>query len=243
MSFKRTVSAEELDSLAADDPRAQRARRDLRRVNWLMRTRDILIDALRSTASDARRSSGAPLRLLELGAGDGSLLLAVAKKTARTWPPVELTLLDRLSLVDTATCAAFGRVGWRAHPLAMDVLVWATTAPAARAPRCDAIVTNLFLHHFADQQLHELLSAIAARCDLFVACEPRRAVLPLAGSHLLGFVGASRLTRADAVLSVRAGFAQREISQLWSKVPGEWDVQEQAAGLFAHCFRAARRGA
>jgi hypothetical protein len=241
LSFKRTVSAEELDSLAADDPRARRAPLDLRRVNWLMRTRDILIGALAATAGAGRRSSAVPLRVLELGAGDGSLLLEVAKKTARCWPPVELTLLDRLSLVDPATCAAFGRLGWRAHPLAMDVLVWAATPPAAQTPRCDVIVTNLFLHHFAGHPLHELLFAIAERCNLFVACEPRRAALPLLGSHLLGFAGASRLTRADAVLSVRAGFAQQEISQLWSAVPGEWELQERAAGLFAHCFRAARK--
>jgi hypothetical protein len=241
LSFKRTVSAEELDHLAADDPRARRARRDLRRVNWLMRSRDILISALSASATDPRRASGTTLRVLELGAGDGSLLLEVAKKAARAWPPVELTLLDRLPLVDTATCAQFDRLGWRAHPLAMDVLVWAATSPAAQAPRYDAIVMNLFLHHFAGRELRELLSAIAERCDLFVACEPRRAALPLVGSHLLGFVGASRLTRTDGVLSVHAGFAQQEISQLWSAVSGEWELQEQAAGLFVHCFRAARR--
>ena len=66
------------DWLAADDPAAMRSRRDLQRVHRVMGTRGIVLRALRD-ATLARPAMRAPLRVLELGAGDGSLMLGVAR--------------------------------------------------------------------------------------------------------------------------------------------------------------------
>ena len=102
------------------------------------------------------------------------------------------------------------------------------------------IVAKLFLHHFADADLAGLLRAIAARSDRLFACEPRRAWVALAGSHLLGALGVNAVTRADAVLSVHAGFTGGELSALWPSRSAEWRLHEYPAGLFSHCFRAER---
>jgi hypothetical protein len=47
------------------------------------------------------------------------------------------------------------------------------------------------------------------------------------------------VTQHDAVRSVRAGFLGRELSALWP-VNDEWQLSEQSAGLFSHCFIAKR---
>jgi hypothetical protein len=47
------------------------------------------------------------------------------------------------------------------------------------------------------------------------------------------------VTRHDAVLSVRAGFAGRELSALWPSADG-WKLEERRAGLFSHLFVAHR---
>jgi len=229
----RTVSPETLDDLAAQDPRARRSRRDLRRVNRIMGTSPILTRALQG-----ERAAERPMRVLELGAGDGIVMLRVAQRLVASWPSVELTLLDRLALVEAPTLAAYARFGWTVHNLQLDVLEWAAT-PLPSAP-WDVIVTNLFLHHFTQAQLPGLLEAIAQRCRVFIACEPRRAMLPLIGAHLMGAIGASALTRHDAVLSVHAGFRERELSILWPREPGRWRLQERHAGAFSHLFCAAR---
>ncbi|MEP7058589.1 MAG: hypothetical protein ABI809_12540 [Caldimonas sp.] len=243
MAFARTVAAETLDGLAENDPAARRSRRDLRRIHRAMRTRSIVVGALRAFTVPSR----APLRVLELGAGDGSLMLGVARRLGRSWPAVELTLLDRQALVEPATLEAYAALGWRASAQVADVLDW-VAAPSVAAPHGDAaphwdlIVANLFLHHFEGAQLAALIGAIAARGDRFVACEPRRSALALGGSGLVGALGANAVTREDAVLSVRAGFRDAELAALW---PGadEWRIHEGAAGLFSHCFRAERREA
>jgi hypothetical protein len=85
-----------------------------------------------------------------------------------------------------------------------------------------------------------LLAGIAARAERFFACEPRRGWLALAGSHLVGAIGANDVTRVDAVASVHAGFRGSEITTLWSGAAHAWHSREHAAGPFSHCFSAWR---
>ncbi|HUQ53073.1 MAG TPA: hypothetical protein VM692_12685, partial [Gammaproteobacteria bacterium] len=63
--WPRRVLPELLDELAPNDPRARRSRRDLRLVNRIMGHPLLLARALDAVVTRA------PLRLVELGAGDG----------------------------------------------------------------------------------------------------------------------------------------------------------------------------
>jgi hypothetical protein len=253
MSMPRTVATEILDGLPADDPAARRSRSDLRRVHRAMGTRAILLRALRGAeigkgdeSRQGRRehfNARAPLRVLELGAGDGTLMLGVARVLAPSWPRVEITLLDRQKLVGRREVAAYADIGWKASVRVADVQDWAAQAvcgPAegTLAAHWDLIVTNLFLHHFRGLELQALLGAVAVSSSRFCACEPRRSWLALAAARMVGLIGANAVTRVDAVRSVRAGFTGREISALWPGHQGDWHLQEYPAGLFSHCFRA-----
>jgi hypothetical protein len=101
------------------------------------------------------------------------------------------------------------------------------------------IVTTLFLHHFPTETLKRLLAAAATCCQIFIACEPRRDAIALMASRLVGLIGANTVTRTDAVLSVRAGFRDRELSRLWPD-RRRWRASEYRAGMFSHCFHASR---
>ena len=245
MTLQRRVCAETLDNLPVQDPAAMRSRRDLRRVHRAMGSRGIVLRGLDDKLRAARGAR--PLRVLELGAGDGSLMLGVARKSGLAWPAVDLTLLDRQPLVDRGTLQAYTELGWTAAVQTLDVFDWAASAaqvPAAGGTqaRWDLVVANLFLHHFEGRQLALLLAAIVAISDCFFACEPRRAWLALAGSHLTGLIGANAVTRNDAVLSVHAGFTGHELTALWPSAGAPWKLTEYPAGLFSHCFRAERLG-
>ncbi|HTL92327.1 MAG TPA: hypothetical protein VL176_08260 [Steroidobacteraceae bacterium] len=235
----RVVDPEVLDDLAPADPRAVRSRRDLQRVNWVMGSCGILTRTLR----DVLRSlpPHAPLRILELGAGDGSLALRIARRLAPSWRSVELTLLDRQSLVTQETGIGFAHLGWSLRPLTVDVIEWARAPAQQQLPaRWDVILVNLFLHHFEEDRLRELLSAAAQRCDAFIACEPRRTLPALIGSRLMPVLGVSLDTLHDAIVSVRAGFRGSELSAVWPANALNWKLQEHRAGLFSHLFVALR---
>jgi len=232
----RVLEPETLDHLAHDDPVAQRSRRDLRRVNAFMGARRILARAMTRALGDAPTR---PLRILELGCGDGRLMLDVAKHRGNRWPGARLDLLDRQPIVDDATLAGFAAAGWQARPVVADVVDWAN---ADDGERWSLIVANLFLHHFDGPSLARLLHACARRADALAACEPRRSRFALAASHLIFFLGANAVTRNDGVLSVRAGFVDRELAAAWPKEGASWRVDEYDDGLFTHCLVAARSG-
>ena len=82
----RVVEPELLDDLPPADPRAVGSRADLRRLNLLMGHAGILSRALRQPLAETSLRSR-PLRLVELGAGDGTLLL----RLARRWSAVGVT--------------------------------------------------------------------------------------------------------------------------------------------------------
>lgn len=229
-ALPRLLTSEILDHLDEQDPDAMRSRRDLQRINRIMGSAGTLLKALNS-------SCPAPARILEIGAGDGSLMLRLANRLASTGKPVELTLLDRQQLVDVPTRHAFQQLGWKLETVQADVLEWAN-APSSR--HWDLCLANLFIHHFDAAAICRLFQAIARRCDVFIACEPRRSGMALAASRLVGLIGANAVTRQDAVASVHAGFTGAELSALWPSGEEKWQVDERPAGLFSHRFVAMR---
>ena len=145
-------------------------------------------------------------------------------------------MLDRLNLVAPQTLDGLRQIGWTPSVVAMDVFDWLARPDDAR---WDVVFANLFMHHFSSSELARLLAGIAARSRVFLCCEPRRSALPLAGSHLVGLLGAGPVTRQDAVSSVHAGFRAQELSDLWPD-RRDWVLHEYPAGLFSHCFLAIR---
>ena len=233
MAFARSVEPEWLDELPASDPRAIRSRGDLRRVNRLMATTRLLARALDPLLAGRRDA-----RIVELGAGDGSVMLRVARARADRWPPVALGLLDMQPVIDADVLEHYRALGWQPEILHADVFDWLADAAPAGQDR-PIIVANLFLHHFDGQRLTDLLHGIAARARAFVCLEPRRSPTALLGSRLLGAIGCNDVTRHDAVVSVRAGFRGDELSTRWPPDAG-WQLQEGNAGMFSHGLVAVR---
>jgi hypothetical protein len=219
--MKRTVKPEFLDTLSPGDPRALRSRRDLRRVNAWMRNHTIMAAALKENCP------GVPKKIIELGAGDGNFLLQVARKISLQWPNVNATLLDRQKTVSAETLAAFSKLNWRAEIVVADVFNW--NAPS------EIVIANLFLHHFEDAHLTELLQKISERAKLFIAMEPHRFRFASLCAHMLCFIGCDKITRHDAEASITAGFVRKEISELWPDKQN-WRLAERRAGLFSHLF-------
>jgi hypothetical protein len=225
---KRLVQPELLDTLPSADPRAIRSRRDLRRINWWMRNSHIMAAALND-------NSLAPAgQIIELGAGDGTFLLQVAKRIAPRHPKIVATLLDQQNNLAPETLQAFAILGWTAKTVVTDVFDWSPDTADK------IIVANLFLHHFENQRLTALLQKISQSCNLFIAIEPHRFARPLLVGQLLWLIGCNEVTRHDAVVSIRAGFAGTELSALWPDKTG-WHLTERRVGPFSHLFIARRR--
>jgi hypothetical protein len=197
-----------------------------------MRTVSALNDALSRLRLAAR-----PKSILELGAGDGSLLLRWAAAVGPRWPGVKLTLLDRQRIVNSETIESYRRYGWEVTTVCEDALIWARQSVHQHY---DLTVATLFLHHFKDSELRELLRGVLLQSRAFIAIEPRREMLAKVGSRLIGLLGTNAITREDAVKSVEAGFTGDEITAAWPSTDNTWCTEEFRVLPFSHGFIAAQ---
>jgi hypothetical protein len=232
----RHLHPELLDELSADDPRAIHSRRDLQKLNKLMGHARIMVRAVRQAFQDR-----APQLIVELGAGDSTFLLRVARRLDRErrkgtrWEPVAM-LVDRRPTLSPRNRDDFDALGWKVETIEADVFDWLQRLNPQTA---DVTIANLFLHHFSERELASLLHDAARQTLWFVACEPLRARAALAGAAMLRFIGCNNVTLHDAKISVRAGFRDAELSRLWPR-DNDWRLTEGRAGPFTHAFVAQR---
>jgi len=259
----RALHPELLDTLPAQNPSAIGSRRDLRRLNNLMGHARIIARSLKKIFPNEP-----PSRILEIGAGDGQLLLRVARLLHRwikpkrdprlenatkylplpkgegrgegegdTVPRVNVLFIDLQNLLSDDARIAFAILNWHVHSVEADIFDWLNNP----STNTNVVLANLVLHHFTDAQLTLLFSQWAEKTDAFIAVEPRRGRWPLFCAQSLSLIGCNPVTCHDAPISVRAGFAGRELSALWPR-NGDWELTERRAGLFSHLFVARRRG-
>jgi SAM-dependent methyltransferase len=222
--MNRVVAAEWLDDLPPADRLAIGSRRDLRRLNFVMGNRRQMQMSLLKLFPEKP-----PRRLVELGSGDGTFLLGLARTLSRKWPAVEVTLVDRLPAISSAVRRGIEDCGWTTEVATADVFDWLATER-----QFDCVITNLFLHHFLPAELARLLTLRSDSAEGFASCEPRRSTAGLFTGRLLWLIGCNSITRHDAPISVRAGFRAQELSTLWPR--DGWQLRESRAGLFTHLF-------
>ena len=230
----RVVNRELLDELSPADPRAVSSRIDLRRLNFIMGHESTLARAFHLYLSRQFQPSR-PVRVVDLGAGDGRLLLRIAARCLPLNLTVQATLVDRQTIVSLETRRAFAALNWSVECVETDALTWLEQS----YPTSDLMFANLFLHHFPDKPLRALLGLAAGRTNEFIACEPRRSPIALTASRMLWLMGCNSVTRHDAIASVCAGFVGRELTELWPSQTG-WELSEHPFGFFSHSFVAKR---
>ena len=230
-TMERRLSPEILDELEPSDPRAVASRRDLQKVNAVMQNARWLAGLARERLESTR-----PIRVLDLGGGDGTFLLNFLSRFPKTRWPSRACLLDRGKSASKATVSQFRAFGWELDIVEADALEWLSQDGLERH---DLVFANLFLHHFSDADLRRLLESASKITPLFLASEPRRSDLARMACRLLPLLGCNSITRHDAAVSVNAGFRGTEISSLWPLGP-DWRVAEMTMGLFTHCFAACR---
>ena len=96
-----------------------------------------------------------------------------------------------------------------------DVMDWAGDATTASAGTSSSPISSSITS--TPTRCAACSPRCARRADALAACEPRRSRFALAASHLIFFLGANAVTRNDGVLSVRAGFVERELGAAWPR--------------------------
>ena len=160
-------------------------------------------------------------------------MLRLAQRRAARWPDVRVTLLDRLNLVapQHARRPAPGRLDAARRGDGCVRLAGKTRRHALGCRLRQSVHASLFVSRAG--------ASAAGNRGAHVACSsaasPGAPPLALAGSHVVGLLGAGPVTRRDAVSSVHAGFRAQELSDLWPD-PQDWVRGRVSGGLVQPLF-------
>jgi hypothetical protein len=224
----RRLEGEWLDELPADDPRARRSRADLRRINAIMGNA-----RSRRTRNCARHNTTLSWHNYRAGRRGRRLSRwrsARRMKVAAT----AVTLVDRQRIVSPRTMAGFADAGATVEVAQDDVFDWLERP----GPPVDAIVANLFLHHFEDEPLSRMLALVGAAHALLRRV--RDAALRV-GARERAHAGRDRLQRRDAPRCGRKRSGRDSATGSSRRYgPRALDAHRARAGLFSHLFVARR---
>ena len=208
---QRAIADELMDADDLDPETYAAVVGDLARVN-------VVTMAARPTFAFLRRAlerrPGAPLRVLDVGFGDGDMLRRIARRAARRGHAVELVGVD---LNPRSELAA------RAHTPPDMAIRWVTGDYAELASEpWDIVISSLVAHHMSHAQLVDFLRFMDAHATVgWLINDLHRHRFAHAGFPLLATLfGWHRIVRHDGTLSIARSYR-----------PAEWPPILAEAGI------------
>ena len=186
----RQIKSEILDDLDAKDPQARRSRQDLRRINLFMGN----MRWIREEIQQLTNQTDTKLNIIEIGSGDGHFLESLKHIKGLNLKGVDLQPKPK---------SISSEIEW----IQEDVLEISDLPQNNSDPT--AVICNLILHHFTDDQLSKL-GKLISKANHIIINEPSRRLIPLLMGYL-AFPLLGKVTRHDMIVSIRAGFRDREL--------------------------------
>lgn len=199
----RVVEPEIIDQLPADHPDVIRSRIDLKVINFLMGNERWIARQIARFEGSRRKG------VLEIGAGEGTLLARLAKK----YPDIPLIACD----LAPRPAGLPDRIAWDQRD------VFESLASATGG----ILAANLFLHHFENEDLPHFRPYMA-KFDVICINEPYRTPQTIMDAKfMLPFVGTA--TKHDMIVSIKAGFLPGELPERLGLDSSKWKVREETS--------------
>ena len=207
MFDSRSTTMEFLDRPDCDPALAAASYRFMETVNC--RFGGILIVRRFLAAEAARRPTGAPLRILDIGSGSCDIPLAVSRWARAYDIPLHFTCLE---MAGHAVDIARGQLALAGNPAVQLLQEDAFTHQPAEPYDC--AVASMCFHHFSDAQILTLVQRLRGFVlNSVLINDLRRSRLSSLAARLL-LAGTPAGVRHDALLSIRRGFKISELSTL-----------------------------
>lgn len=203
----RRLEPEIMDDPALNSDEHARALRGLARVHWWTGTASRLWKTIHPLLGPRTES---PLRVMDVGCGDGLLLRQLASRARRQHKglhPIGCDFSPR----------ALGMAERAAEADGLSLELHQVDITRQQLPGvADVVLCSLFLHHFSEAEVVEILRKLAASARQLLLVED---LLRSQLGYYLCWLGVralsrSRVVHVDGLLSVRAAFTLQEVEML-----------------------------
>ncbi len=156
----------------------------------------------------------APLRILDLGCGNGDLLRVVAKWGRKTGRQLELIGIDGNAFTINYAqklSDGFPEISYRTEMI---------PSPFLAEGNYDVVLCTLFLHHFRTEDLENLLMLVSNQAKTgIVINDLHRSRIAYFLFNLITLFIPNRMVREDGLTSILRGFKKKELLALTEKLP------------------------
>ena len=155
-----------------------------------------------------------PLRILDLGCGNGDLLRVVAKWGRKTGRQLELIGIDGNAFTINYAqklSQGFPEISYRTEMIPSLFL---------EEGNYDVVLCTLFLHHFATEDLENLLILLSNQAKTgIVINDLHRSRIAYFLFNLITLFIPNRMVREDGLTSILRGFKKKDLLALTAKLP------------------------
>ncbi len=219
----RSMQPELMDDLQFKGAEMEQLLSDLKRVNSWLGGNSVTLEGIKKLLSV--RSWEAPLRILDVGCGDGALLRYCADWFEQNNIPCKLTGIDANPYIVEIACkrsTAYTNIEY------FHINVFSEEIDQFH---CDIVLFTLFLHHFSNEEIIHILKNSLKKAKVGVVVndlERNRIAYYLFGLFSYFFVS-TRTARHDGLLSICRAFKKRELQQLSNKLTGKHQIKHEWA--------------
>lgn len=189
--MQRCEALEILDQINVPDVVLAQAYRELRMVHFWLGNTGAVLRMLRSAIRE--RADGEPvLRVLDIGCGQGALMLAIREKLGLDVVGIDL----------------------RAAPAETPVPILTGNAVTDALPRADVAVCVAMAHHLSEPELAAMIGNVARSCRRFILLDLVRHPLPLMLFQVFVTPFLGRINALDGQTSIRRAYTAAEMRRI-----------------------------
>jgi hypothetical protein len=210
----RTDQTEIMDDFNLQGDEMQELLTDLKRVNKMLGGNAITLNGIDQLLEG--RLTNNTITILDIGCGDGEMLRQCAQWMKKKGRNVHLIGLD-------ANAHILKEAVNRSEEIKNTTFkVVNVFAEKEILPEFDIALCTLFLHHFKESQIEDLLNRLTRKAKMGVVINDlHRSFWALWLFRLYGLLFLkSRIARHDGLVSVARGFKRRELKRISEKIKG-----------------------
>ncbi len=188
---------------------------DLKKVNTLLGGFSITLDGVETLVLNSPKTTS--LTLLDLGCGDGESLRKCAqfmRKQQRTMKFIGVDMNEHILEIAKEKSNDYPEISY----LKLNIL-----EKNQQLPNFDIATCNLFLHHFPEHQIIELLNKLIKQGKRGVVINDlRRSKLAFQLFKIFGLLFMkSKIAKHDGLVSIARAFKRKELKKMAEKLNGE----------------------